>query len=307
MRLHTPVAIFINLLIAATLVAADAPLPRHPAPSPDASQIAFSWQGDLWLVPANGGDARRITAHPANERHPVWSRDGRFIAFASDRHGNADIFVMPVDGSAPPTRLTFASVTDVPYGFTPDGKAVLFTSNRAMGIRWMPQLWTVPVTGGTPAMLQEAFAEQAVYSPDGETLAMVRGATKWTRRGYRGSANRDIWLTTGEEDYRRLTEFDGDDDNPSWLDSETVAFLSSRNGRKNVFELDIATGAVTALTDHQGSAVRFPKASADGSLIAYEFEDGIWTVSPADGVPVSAEHRCSGRSGRQRHRAAHRV
>jgi tricorn protease len=286
MRLHTPVAILINLLIAATLVAADAPLPRHPAPSPDASQIAFSWQGDLWLVPATGGDARRITAHPADERHPVWSRDGRLIAFASDRHGNADVFVVPVDGSAPPTRLTFASVTDIPCGFTPDGRAVLFTSNRAMGIRWMPQLWTVPVTGGTPAMLQDAFAEQAVYSPDGETLAMVRGATKWTRRGYRGSANRDIWLTTGEDDYRRLTDFDGDDDNPSWLDAETLAFLSSRNGRKNVFELDIATGAVTALTDHQGSAVRFPKSSTDGSLIAYEFEDGIWTVSPADGVPA---------------------
>ncbi len=286
MRLHTPVALFISLVIAATVMGADAPLPRHPAPSPDASQIAFSWQGDLWLVPATGGDARRITAHPANERHPVWSTDGRLIAFASDRHGNADIFFMPADGSAPPTRLTYASVTDVPYGFTPDGQAVLFSSNRAMGIRWMPQLWTVPITGGTPAMLQEAFAEQAVYSPDGDFLAMVRGATKWTRRGYRGSASRDLWLTEGDDDYRRLTDFDGDDDNPSWLDSDTISFLSSRNGRKNVFKLNISSGKVSALTDHQGSAVRFPKASADGSLIAYEFEDGIWTVSPANGTPA---------------------
>ena len=72
MRLNTPVALFISLVIAATVMGADAPLPRHPAPSPDASQIAFAWQGDLWLVPATGGDARRITAHPANERHPVW-------------------------------------------------------------------------------------------------------------------------------------------------------------------------------------------------------------------------------------------
>jgi len=286
MRLHTPVVIIIILVIAATVMGADAPLPRHPAPSPDASQIALSWQGDLWLVPATGGDARRITAHPANERHPVWSHDGRLVAFSSDRHGNADIFFMPADGSAPPTRLTFASVTDIPYGFTPDGKAVLFTSNRGMGIRWMPQLWTVPITGGTPAMLQDAFAEQAVYSPDGGALAMVRGATKWTRRGYRGSASRDLWLTKGADDYRRLTDFDGDDDNPSWLGSETISFLSSRSGRKNVFKLDIDSGAVTALTDHQGSAVRFPKASADGSMIAYEFEDRIWTVSPANGAPV---------------------
>jgi tricorn protease len=281
MRLHTPVAICITLVIAASAVAADAPLPRHPAPSPDGSQIAFSWQGDLWLVPSIGGDARRITAHPADERYPVWSRDGRFIAFASNRHGNADIFTMPTDGSAPPIRLTFASVTDIPFDFTPDGKAVLFVSNRAMGIRWMPQLWTVPITGGTPAMLQDAFAEQAVYSPDGGTLAMVRGATPWNRRGYRGSANRDLWLTNGADDYRRITDFDGDDDKPSWLDTETISFLSSRNGRKNVFKLAMESGEISALTDHQGSAVRFPKASADGSIIAYEFEDGIWTVSPA--------------------------
>ena len=286
MRLHTPVSIIFSLIIAATAMAADAPLPRHPAPSPDGSQIAFSWQGDLWLVPATGGEARRITAHPANERHPVWSRDGRFIAFASDRHGNADIFFMPADGSAPPTRLSFASVTDTPYDFTPDGSSVLFTSNRAMGIRWMPQLWTVPVTGGTPSMLQDAFAEQAAYSPQGSTLAMVRGATKWTRRGYRGSASRDLWLNRGVDDFLRLTDFDGDDDNPSWLDTETISFLSSRNGRKNVFKIDIASGETTALTDHRGSAVRFPKASADGSIISYEFEDGIWTVDPAGGDPV---------------------
>jgi len=286
MRLHTLVAVCTTLTLAIPVFAAEAPLPRHPAPSPDGSQIVFSWQGDLWMVPAAGGDARRITAHPANEHHPVWSRDGRLIAFSSDRHGNPDIFFMPSDASAAPTRLTFASVTDIPYDFTPDGKAVLFSSNRAMGIRWMPQLWRVPLTGGTPSMVQDAFAEQAAYSPDGKTLAMVRGATKWTRRGYRGPANRELWLATGDNNYRQITDFDGDDDNPSWLDGETIGFLSSRNGRKNVFKLDIASGETTALTDHTGSAVRSPRGSAYGIIIAYEFEDGIWTVTAAGGEPT---------------------
>ncbi len=285
MRLQPSVAVCIILALAIPGFAADAPLPRHPAPSPDGTQIAFSWQGDLWLLPVTGGDARRLTAHPADERHPVWSRNGRFIAFASDRHGNSDVFIMPTDGSEAPTRLTFASEADTPLDFTPDGGAVLFSSNRAMGIRWMPQLWTVPITGGTPSMYQDAFAEQAVFSPDGTTLAMVRGATKWTRRGYRGAANRDLWLTRGGDDYRRVTDFDGDDDNPSWLDAGTLCFLSSRNGRKNVFKLDSGSGQATALTNHTGSAVRFPRAAADGSVIAYEFEDGLWTVSPAGGEP----------------------
>ena len=84
-------------VLSATASAIEAPLPRHPAPSPDGSQIAFSWQGDLWLVPVQGGQATRLTAHPAVERFPIWSGDGRLIAFASNRHGNDDIFVMPAD------------------------------------------------------------------------------------------------------------------------------------------------------------------------------------------------------------------
>ena len=178
----------------------EATLPRHPAPSPDGTQIALSWQGDLWLVASEGGAARRLTAHPATERYPVWSRDGRMLAFASDRHGSLDVFVMPTDGSAPPRRLTYGSVSDVPVDFTPDGSAVLFTSSRAEGVRRMPQLFTVPVTGGTPSLAQDAFGRWGVYSPDGGTLAFVRGGTRPTRRGYRGSGNRDLWAKA----WRRL-------------------------------------------------------------------------------------------------------
>jgi tricorn protease len=276
----------VSIIFATAASAVEAPLPRHPAPSPDGSQIAFAWQGDLWLVPAAGGDARRLTAHPAIERYPVWSRDGKFLAFASSRHGNLDVFVMPVDGSAAPVRLTYASTSDVPDDFTPDGKAVLFTSNRSESVKWGSQLWTVPVDGGTPALTQDAFGEAASYSPGGEELAFVRGQTKWTRRGYRGSASRDIWLRDGGGDYSKLTDFDGTDDRPTWLDGGTIIFLSSREGRKNVFRLDVASKTATALTAHEGSAVRFPRAAANGSVVAYEFEDAIWTVPPAGGPPT---------------------
>ena len=76
-------SLVVTLATAPGLGAVEASLPRHPAPSPDGTQVAFSWQGDLWLVPSAGGQARRLTAHPAAERFPVWSRDGRWIAFAS--------------------------------------------------------------------------------------------------------------------------------------------------------------------------------------------------------------------------------
>jgi len=277
--------VFVSL-IAANTTAIEAPLPRHPAPSPDGSQIAFSWQGDLWLVSAQGGQASRLTAHPAVERFPVWSRDGRLIAFVSNRHGNNDVFVMPVDRSASPIRLTFASCNDFANGFTPDGGSVLFASQRYEGVSRGLQLWTASLTGGTPTLVQDAFGENAAYSPNGETLAFVRGDTKWTRRGYRGAAARNLWIRTSAGEYVQLTDFDGDDDCPSWLDDKTIVFLSSRSGRKNVFRIDTATREATQLTFHEGSAVRFPKVSANGTIIAYEFEDGLWTVSPNGGEPA---------------------
>ncbi|MCG6963914.1 MAG: PDZ domain-containing protein [Acidobacteria bacterium] len=267
-------------------VAVEAPFPRHPAPSPDGSMLVFSWQGDLWKVPTTGGTAHPLTLHPDAERFPVWSRDGRWIAFASDRYGSLDVFVMPSDASRPPLRLTFASTDDVPVDFTPDCRSVVFTSRRDEAIRWMSALYTVPVDGGTPALLQPALGQDAAaYSPQGTALVFVRGATKWTRRGYRGAANRDLWLRTADGDYVQLTHFDGDDDCPSWIGPHTVAFLSARAGRKNVFSLETVTGQATQLTNHDGSDVRAPRASADGSVIAYEFENGIWTVTLGGGTP----------------------
>lgn len=272
-------------LVATAAGAAVPVLPRHPAPSPDGSEIAFSWQGDLWLVPAAGGRARQLTTHPASDRFPVWSRDGRLIAFASERAGNDDVFVIAADGSAPPRRLTFASQDDRPSDFSADGSEVLFTSRRFDSVRWMPGIYAVPVAGGTPHLALDATGHAPAYSPDGAALVFVRGETKQYRSFYRGAANRDLWLRTADGEERQLTEFDGDDDLPSWLDAHSVAFLSARSGRKNVFRLDLVTGQASPLSHHEDSDVRFPRAAADGSLVAYEYGDGIWTVDPAGTTP----------------------
>lgn len=278
--LATAVTVMTILAFAGTARAVEVTFARHPAPSPDGSVIAFSWRGDLWTVPSAGGEARRLTAHPAADRFPVWSRDGRWIAFASARHGNLDVYVVPADGSEAPRRLTFASVDDVPVDFVPDGQAVLFVSRRDESIRWMPAMYTVPVGGGTPRLAEDVLGRWAAYSPSGDALAFVRGSTKWWRRGYRGAANREIWLRTGDGEVVRVTAFDGDDDCPSWLDDHDIVFLSARSGRKNVFMKNLVTDEVTQLTRHDGSDVRFSRASADGSLVAYEFETGLWTVRP---------------------------
>ena len=99
--------------------------------SPDGTTIVFSYQGDIYSVPAEGGDARPLTIHDAWEGHPVWSHDGKNIAFASDRHGNLDIFVMPAEGGKA-HRLTFHSAHDVPNRFhtNPRRRVVHVRQNR---------------------------------------------------------------------------------------------------------------------------------------------------------------------------------
>jgi tricorn protease len=279
----TALLLVIALTASYAALSGEARLARHPAPAPDGSELVVSWQGDLWRVPAAGGAARPLTTHPATDRHPVWSDDGRWIAFASDRHGQADVFVVPADGSDAPRRLTHASWSDRPVGFSPDGTKVLFTSRRALSIKRMPALYEVALEGGTPVLVQEALGRNAEYAPDGVRLAFTRGGTKWWRRGYRGAADREIWLRDADGGYRQLTDFAGDDDHPSWVEGRALVFLSARNGRKNLYRLDLESGETQQLTFHEGTAVRAPSASADGRWVAYEFEDQVYIVRSTGG------------------------
>src|SRR6185312_699532 len=113
--------ILLTLAISTALVSAqETPLwMRYPAISPDGQTILFSYQGDIYSVPSKGGTAVPLTISESYEFSPVWSHDGKSIAFASDRYGNFDVFVMPAGGGAS-KRLTYFSGREVPTGFTGD-------------------------------------------------------------------------------------------------------------------------------------------------------------------------------------------
>jgi len=268
---------------------------RGPAPSPDASAIAFSYMGDIWVVPSEGGRAERLTVHEAYDEAPLWSPDGATIAFTSDREGNEDVYTMPAGGGVP-TRLTVHSGWDNGECWTRDGRAVLFTAHRDT---LETQLYEVPAGGGAPRRLIRDNAFSPALSPDGRWIAYVRGGTEWWRKHYRGSASHDIWVRAVEGGpSTRLVGWPGDDDRPMWgADGRTLYFTSERDDRvMNVWKVEVwlpapgsegvpSAGTAVQVTHHDADGVQFASISADGALIAYEWNAGVWKLRLPDGAP----------------------
>src|SRR5918998_1730309 len=102
----------------------------EPSISPDREEIAFVSGGDVWTVPAAGGEARLLVSHPADERRPVYSPDGRRLAFGSSRSGNGDIYVLTFD-TGDLRRITFDDFNDQLDGWSRDGRTLFYVSDRS--------------------------------------------------------------------------------------------------------------------------------------------------------------------------------
>ncbi|HEY0067354.1 MAG TPA: S41 family peptidase, partial [Flavisolibacter sp.] len=262
---------------------------RYPAISPDGKTIVFSYKGDLYKVAAAGGEAYPLTLHEAHDYMPVWSRDGKWIAFASDRYGNFDVYVMPAAGGES-RRLTYHSAPDYPYDFTPDGKSVLFgttrndiyTSARFPNRNLFQKLYKVPVEGGRSVMFLSAGSEFARYNSKGDKLIFQdrKGFEDPWRKRHTSAVTRDVWVyDTKKDEYTQLSAFEGEDREPVWgADDNTFYFLSEKNGSQNLFKATTAAQAnVTQLTKMKDHPVRHLTRSNDGTL-AFSYDGEIYTM-----------------------------
>jgi tricorn protease len=276
-------------LPAAASAQSDALWLRYPAISPDGATIVFTYRGDLYRVPAAGGAAVQLTTHGAHDFMPVWSRDGRHIAFASDRFGNFDVFVMPATGGTA-RRLTFHSADEYPYAFSAGDRGVLYgaarldaAENRLFPSGAQPELYEVPLAGGRPVQLLTTPAEDVSVSSDGRLLLYhdrKGGENAW--RKYQTSAvARDIWLhDTQAGTHRVLTTFAGEDRTPVLVERDSAFYyLSEESGTFNVHRMGLAGGASQQVTSFTGMPVRF-LTRADNGTLAFGHDGRIYTMAP---------------------------
>lgn len=268
---------------------------RYPSISPDGQTIAFSYKGDIYTVPVSGGVATAVTNHEAHDFMPVWSNDGRQIAFASNRYGNFDVFVVDANGGMP-TRLTYHSADELPYTFTNDNGAVLFgasrqdlASNRHFPTGSLPELYSVPVKGGRVEQVLTTPAEAVKFSSNGKFMLYQDkkgGENEW-RKHHQSSIARDIWMyepATGK--HTQLTTFKGEDRNPVLTNNDQeMYFLSEESGSFNVYKSSLKNPEQrTAITSFKEHPVRFLSISRNQTL-CFGFDGEIYTLAPS-GTPT---------------------
>ena len=274
--------------IAAVLLAIGATAQTNPlwmrfsAISPDGQTIAFSYKGDLFTVPAQGGTAHQLTSNAAYDAYPVWSPDGQRVAFASAREGSLDVYIVDKDGGTP-KRLTTDSGNETPLCFLDNGTVLFEATNMptAQSIlfasRSFPQVYQVSTSGGRARLYSALPMQDLSVNANGDILYHdIKGYEDPYRKHHTSSITRDVWLKRDGK-FTKRTNFNGEDRTPRWApDGKSYYYLSEQDGTFNVYK-NTVSGKAVQLTRHKGNPVRFLSVANNGTL-CYGYNGEIYTL-----------------------------
>ncbi|HTD85200.1 MAG TPA: S41 family peptidase [Candidatus Binatia bacterium] len=279
---------------------------RMPALSPDGKDLAFVYRGDIWVASAKGGHATPLTQHVETDAYPLYSPDGKWVAFSSKRNGNWDIFVIPAEGGRA-KQLTWHSGAEIAHGWSPDGKQLVFGAKRDS-----PNyaLYALDVSDLHAEVLCEDFAplNYASYSPDGKRLVYTRYGFPWSRPRYQGSAAAHVWMMDLTSNDHRW-EFSTNEFQHLWtrflpdgkyfvsvtvgeatpssspLDAPIGPVEDNPKRTPNLWKFDLA-GNAKQLTTFTGGSVRCPTVAGKSGDIAFEYGPDLWFMKDGKGKPA---------------------
>ena len=258
-------------------------------PATNSSEVVFSYAGDLWTVPIQGGEARRLTSHIGYEMLARYSPDGKTIAFTGEYDGNREVYSIPASGGEP-VRLTYTATNgrddlgdrmgpnNMVLAWSPDGKKIVFRNRTGDGFEGL--LWTIGPEGGMPRQIPLPEGGWCSYSPDGSQLAYNRVMREFrTWKYYRGGMADDIWIYNPKQGkVTNITNNDAQDIFPMWV-GEEIYFASDRDMTMNLFVYNTRTGATEKVTNFREYDVKFP--STDGKTIVFENGGWLYRLNPA--------------------------
>ncbi len=257
----------------------------EPSFSPDRKEIVFVSGGDIWSVSASGGAAQLLVSHAANESRPMFSPDGKRLAFGSNRTGSGDIYVLNLETNDL-QRITFDDANDQLDAWSRDGNWLYFTSN-SKDIAGMNDIFRVNSNGGTPMQVSsDRYASEFWSTPlnDGSIIFSARGISsgQWWRKGKSHIDETEIWSKTGDK-YEQITQRGA---KQLWVmataDGKQMFYVSDRNGTQNLWS-EPKGGTAKQITNFTDGRVLWANLSYDGKEIVFERNFGLWKINSDGG------------------------
>ncbi len=280
--LRTLLVFALALLFVAPLVSAQTKLLRFPDVSGD--NVVFTYSGDLWVAPipqSGTATAHRLTAHPGVEYFAKFSPDGKWIAFTGQYDGDEQVYVIPAEGGEPRQLTFYPARGPLParwgydnqvYGWTPDGKSVLFRSLRDSFELGHNRLYTVSASGGPAVALPMPQSGAGDFSPDGKKLVyspLFRDFRTWKR--YQGGWAQDLYIfDVASHSAENITNNPRADRDPMWI-GDKIFFTSDRDATNNLYVYTPSSKQTRQLTRSKTWDVRWPSSDSK-SLIVYELD-----------------------------------
>ena len=249
--------------------------------TPDSKKLVFAWAGDIWTSSLRGGEAIRLTYHPAPDDTPKVSRDGKFVFFNSDRTGSEQVFRIPIQGGTP-EQITFHSEGSSLEDLHPTKPVILVRGYRDHSGRRPYRLIEKNLNPNEDEeIIFDANARYGRYSPDGKKLLIVRDGAPTYRKGYEGAQASRLWLY----DFTKETFTEPVKDKtgcryPIWApDGKSFYYVTSRSGAYNIWQHQFDKEGDRQITQYTDDSVFAPAISADGKTIVYRHLLDLHTIS----------------------------